>query len=102
MNKEKKYLLQCSIPVNIGTTENPNYIYRTWLRYTGYKKGKQVLDAIEYSDPVTHKKVSSLEKEIIKKLQVGLNYSKNKHFDKTKSIMKDSNGVLFLIKERNR
>jgi len=63
---------------------------------------KQVLDAIEYSDPVTHKKVSALEKEIISKLQSGLKYSKNKHFDKTKSIMKDSNGVLFLIKERNR
>jgi hypothetical protein len=63
---------------------------------------KEVVEAIEFSDPITHKKAFAIEKEIINRLEVSLKYCKNKHFDKIKSVIKESNGVLYLIQERNR
>ena len=62
---------------------------------------KEVAEAIEFSDPVTHKKASLIEKEIITGLKEGLRHGKNKHFNKIETVMKDSNGVLFLIQKRN-
>lgn len=63
---------------------------------------KEVDEALEYSDPVSHKNVYSLERQIISGLKTALKHAKNKHFGKIKAVMKDSNGVLFLIEKRNR
>ncbi len=63
---------------------------------------KQIIDAIEYSDPVSHKKVLPLEKTIIGKLEETLKYAKNKYFNKIKEITKGSNGIIYLLEERNR
>ena len=62
---------------------------------------KEVEEALEYSDPVTHKKVYGIERQIVGELKTGLRHAKNKLFGKVKSVMKDSNGVLYLIKKRN-
>ena len=43
---EKIYHIQYLIPVNMGSNENPKMGYRKWLRYTGYRKGRQALDAL--------------------------------------------------------
>jgi hypothetical protein len=43
---EKIYHVQCLIPVNMGTTEKPKVEYRKWIRYKGYRTGRQSLDAI--------------------------------------------------------
>ena len=43
---EKRYHLQCLIPSNIGTSEYPNIVYRKWIRWSGYRTGRQSLDAI--------------------------------------------------------
>ncbi|AIO18634.1 hypothetical protein KQ51_00754 [Candidatus Izimaplasma bacterium HR1] len=63
---------------------------------------KEVDEALEYSDPVSHKSVYPLERQIVSGLKTGLRHAKNKHFGKIKAVMKDSNGVLFLIEKRNR
>lgn len=63
---------------------------------------KEVDEALEYSDPVSHKNVYAIERQIISELRVALRHAKNKHFGKIKAVMKDSNGVLFLIEKRNR
>ncbi len=62
---------------------------------------RQLEDAIEYSDPVSHKKVIPIEKTIIDKLEKTLIYAKNKHFGKIREVIKGSNGVLHLLEERN-
>ena len=50
---EKKYYVQCRVPVNMGEFDRVNckyvtddVIYRKWIRWTGYRKGRQALDAI--------------------------------------------------------
>ncbi len=63
---------------------------------------KEVDEALEYSDPVSHKNVYGLERQIISGLKTALKHAKNKHFGKIKAVLKDSNGVLFLIEKRNR
>ena len=63
---------------------------------------KEVDEALEYSDPVSHKNVYALERQIVNGLKTALKHAKNKHFGKIKAVMKDSNGVLFLIEKRNR
>ena len=63
---------------------------------------KEVDEALEYSDPVSHKNIYSLERQIVSGLKTALRHAKNKHFGKIKAVMKDSNGVLFLIEKRNR
>ena len=30
----------------MGSNENPKMEYRKWLRFTGYRKGRQALDAL--------------------------------------------------------
>jgi hypothetical protein len=62
---------------------------------------KEVEEALEYSDPVSHKNVYSIERQIMSGLKTALRHAKNKHFGKIKAVMKDSNGVLFLIDKRN-
>ena len=68
---------------------------------TAIKVLKEVVEALEYSDPVSHKNVYGIEKEIVKGLKVALRHAKNKHFGKINAVFKDSNGVLFLIEKRN-
>lgn len=63
---------------------------------------KEVAEALEYSDPVSHKKVYPIERQIMSGLKTGLSHAKNKHFGKIKAVLKDSSGVLFLIEKRNR
>ena len=63
---------------------------------------KEVDEALEYSDPVSHKSVYAFERQIVSGLKTALRHAKNKHFGKIKAVMKDSNGVLFLIEKRNR
>ena len=62
---------------------------------------KQVLDAVEYSDPVTHKKVVPMEKAIISKLETTLKHAKSKLFNKVRDVAKGSSGVLHMLEERN-
>ena len=62
---------------------------------------KEVEEALEYSDPVSHKNVYAIERQITGGLKTALRHAKNKHFGKIKAVMKDSNGVLFLIEKRN-
>ena len=62
---------------------------------------KQISEALQYSDPVTNKKVIPLEKIIIGKLDTTLKYAKNRHFNKIKEVIKGSNGILYLIGKRN-
>ena len=62
---------------------------------------KEVEEALEYSDPVSHKNVYPIERQIMSGLKTALRHAKNKHFGKIKAVMKDSNGVLFLIEKRN-
>lgn len=62
----------------------------------------QVLEAIEYSDPVTHKKVIPIEKSIISKLETVLKHAKHKHFNKIRELTRGSTGVLQLLDERNK
>ena len=50
--KQKIYQLQCKIPINRAFTGEPADIYYRdrelgWMRYTGYRTAKQVLDAIK-------------------------------------------------------
>ena len=47
------YHVRCLIPDNMGEFDrdsckfiNDNIIYRKWIRYTGYRKARQALDAI--------------------------------------------------------
>ncbi|GEM_PF-5486506 len=63
---------------------------------------KEVAEALEFSDPVSHKSVYAIERQIMKGLKTGLSHAKNKYFGKIKAVIKDSNGVLFLIQKRNR
>lgn len=63
---------------------------------------KEVDEALEFSDPVSHKNVYAIERQIMSGLKTALKHAKNKHFGKIKAVMKDSNGVLFLIEKRNR
>jgi len=62
---------------------------------------KEVKEALEYSDPVSHKNVYGIEKQLVSHLKTGLRHAKNKHFGKINAVMKDSNGVLFLVEKRN-
>jgi hypothetical protein len=62
---------------------------------------KEVLETIEFSDPVTHKKVIPLEKNIIEKLEKTLYQAKHKLFHKIRDVVKGSTGVLQLLEERN-
>jgi len=62
---------------------------------------KEVEEALEYSDPVSHKNVYSLERQIVSELKTAKGHAKNKLFGKVNKVMKDSNGVLYLIKKRN-
>ena len=50
---EKKYHIQCLVPVNMGEFDRvtckfitDDVIYRKWIRWSGYRKGRQALDAI--------------------------------------------------------
>ena len=50
---EKIYHIQCLIPVNMGEFDRlackfitDDIIYRKWIRWSGYRKGRQALDAI--------------------------------------------------------
>ncbi len=50
---EKIYHVQCLIPVNMGEFDKvtckfitDDVIYRKWIRYKGYRTGRQSLDAI--------------------------------------------------------
>ena len=63
---------------------------------------KQILEEIEYSDPVTHKKVIPVEKSIIKDLETILKHAQNKLFSKVKEIAKGSSGILYKLEERNK
>jgi|LGOV01.1.fsa_nt_gb hypothetical protein len=62
---------------------------------------KEVEEALEYSDPVSHKNVYGIEKQIVSALKTAKKHAKNKLFGKVNKVMKDSNGVLYLIKKRN-
>lgn len=63
---------------------------------------KQVLEALEYSDPVSHKKTIPLEKEIISKLEFVLKQANSKLFNKINDVTKGTNGILYLIEKRNK
>ena len=50
---QKIYHVQCLVPVNMGEFDRSSckfitddVIYRKWIRWSGYRKGKQALDAI--------------------------------------------------------
>jgi hypothetical protein len=50
---QKMYHIQCLIPVNMGEFDRSSckfitddVIYRKWIRWSGYRKGRQALDAI--------------------------------------------------------
>ncbi len=63
---------------------------------------KEVDEALEYSDPVSHQSVYSIERHIVSELKVARRHAKNKVFGKIKKVLKDSNGVLYQIEKRNR
>lgn len=51
--REKKYHIQCLVPVNMGTFDRvtckyitDDVIYRKWIRWTGYRTARQALNAI--------------------------------------------------------
>ena len=62
---------------------------------------KEVEEALEYSDPVSHKNVYTLERQIVSELKTAKKHASNKLFGKVRKVMKDSSGVLYLIKKRN-
>lgn len=65
------------------------------------KEIEMVKEALEYSDPVSHKSVYGIERRIISELKDALNASKHKIIGKVKKVLRDVNEVMHLIEKRN-
>lgn len=65
------------------------------------KEIEMVIEALEYSDPVSHKSVYSIERKILNELQDALGASKHRLVGKVNKVLKDIDEVMYLIKKRN-